>query len=395
MLKRLEDMPVFSEAWYKQTVKELLRNPVYIGLPAWNKRAGSEFVEYVGGQFRELNGKTPRSRRRAQTDYVQPDKPEFAPIIDRETWNTVQRKLAESSSKAGKRRAPHTAELWLRPFMVCGHCGKPMHATNGKTTRGLFQSYFCGTYNRFGSKNPTGCHCHRVKHDVIEAIVVAYLKRTAPKLAKLLSATEGGNMDEIKPILEAVNGTAGAFQGVATEVLSFVEDNGTDRETAKLLRQGKPFVEIYAVLFERVRPKLEKQIAAKQAELDKLIDGYATLPDRLRQRAIARMEPLQADVDDLRAQLTDWRTPYVNLREQLAQRREAMDHAKRTISRDGAGRAKSDALRGVIDRIVCFYRHTKTAKQANNGKSYLERVEIYPVSGDAISFSAGGKPARG
>ena len=87
--------------------------------------------------------------------------------------------------------------------MFCGHCGKPMHATNGRSTRGLFKSYFCGTYNRFGAKNPTGCHCHRVKHDVIEAIVADYLKRTAPKkIAKLLKATEGSELDRSSRFLK-------------------------------------------------------------------------------------------------------------------------------------------------------------------------------------------------
>ena len=156
-----------------------------------------------------------------------------------------------------------------------------------------------------------------------------------------------------------MNGTAGAFSGVACELLSFVEDNGTRQSDGEDAAGGQAIRRNLRRPIERVRPKLEKQIAAKQVELDKLIDDYGALPGRLRQRAIARMEPLQAEVDDLQAQLTDWRGPLVNLREQLAQRRAAMDHAKQTIARDGAGRAKSDALRGVIDRIVCHYRQQR------------------------------------
>lgn len=394
---RLNDVgisPVFSEAWYKQTVKELLRNPVYIGLPAWNKRAGSEFVEYVGGQFREIAGKVPRNRRRAPADFVQPDKPEFPPIVDRETWNTVQRKLAESSRKAAKpRHAPHTAELWLRPFMVCGHCQKPMHATQGKSTRGVWPSYFCGTYNRYGVKNPTGCHCHRVRHEVVEKIVDDYLSKTAPKVAKLLKATDGGNVEEIRPILESANGAAGAFGEVACEVLSFVEDMGDDKQVAKMLRQGKDFIEIYGFLFDRVRPKLEKQLETKQGELDRELDQFAKLPERIQQRAVARMQPLQDEIDDLKRQVNDWRRPYENLRSSLTTRLDALGSARRAISRDGAGRAKADAVRAVIDRVVCYFRHSKGGP-GNNGKSYLDRVEIFPNAGDVASqcFSAGNSP---
>jgi DNA invertase Pin-like site-specific DNA recombinase len=390
-LNELKIQPVFSEAWYKQTIKELLRNPVYIGLPAWNKRAGSEFVEYVGGQFREINGK-PRSRRRQPSDFVQPDKPEFAPIIDRDTWNIVQRKLAQSSPGVDKRSAPHTAELWLRPFLVCGRCLKPMHATNGRSTKRLFPSYFCGTYNRYGAKNPTGCHCHRVRHKMIEEIVRGYLDRVAPKVAKLLKATEGSNLQEIRPILESVNGAAHGFGDVVCEVLSFVEDHADPKQTAKMLRAGKDFLDIYGLLFDRVRPNLERQLAAKQAELDKQLDDFAALPARIKQRAIARMEPIQAEIDDLQNQLNDWRRPYVNIRDQLTQRREAIKAAQKTITKDGAGRAKSEAMRGVIDRVVLHFRHTKNGP---GGKSYLKGYDIHAASGDVECFSADGKPGPG
>jgi len=81
---------------------------------------------------------------------------------------------------------------------------------------------------------------------------------------------------------------------------------------------------------------------------------------------------------------------YLRLRDELAARQQSFDRAKRTIGREAAGRQKSEALRTVVDRIVCYFRHTKTKDQKNNGKSILERVEIYPASGEC--FSAEVKP---
>jgi DNA invertase Pin-like site-specific DNA recombinase len=396
-LNETQISPVFGEAWYKQTVKAMLQNPIYLGIPTWNKRAGSEFVEYVNGEFREVASNQKAGRRRVPADFIQPDKPEFMPVIDQKTFATAQRKLDEYSKKSNKpREAPHAAELWLRPFLFCGHCDKPMHATAGRSTRGMYPSYFCGTYNKFGAKNPTGCHCHRVKHEVIEQTVELYLKQTAPKIAKLLKATDTGDIEEIKPILENVNGAAGAFSGVACEILAFVEDHANEGELAKLIKQGKGFTGSYGILFERVRPRLEKQLIDKQAEIDKMLDDFTDLPDRLRHRAIERMQPLQDEIDDLGLQLKDWRGPYANLRQQLDARQEGMTRAQKTIRKEGAERQKADALRGVIDRIVCHFHHTKKASKSgeHNGKSILDRVEIFPVSGGKVCFSAEPPPEQ-
>ena len=55
---RLNDFkvdPIFGEAWHKVTIANLLKNPAYIGMPAWNKRAASRFVEYRDGKVQEVS----------------------------------------------------------------------------------------------------------------------------------------------------------------------------------------------------------------------------------------------------------------------------------------------------------------------------------------------------
>ncbi len=388
-LNDLQVKPVFGEAWYKHTIRAMLANPVYLGRPTWNKRGASEFIEYVGGQLREVNG-AKRGRHRDASDFVQPEKPEFPPVIDDKTWEAAQAKLKPKGKK--HKRPPHNAELWLRGFLHCGHCGKPMHGSAGNSTPYLKPSYLCGTYNKYGAKNSQGCRCHRVQHSYLEPLVLRYVEETAPKLAKLLKATEGGDLEEIRPILAAVNGSAGAFSQVACDVLAFIGENADDAEVAKLLKQGRDFAEVYGVVFERLRPKLEGQIAGKEAELDKLLDQYATLPEKLRQRAIDRMEPVQAELDDLKGRLIDWRGPYQRLRAELDARREGLAKARATIGKAGAERQKADALRGVVDKIVCHFRYEQK-KGSNYAKSYLDRVEFVAVSGESLSFSAEASPA--
>src|SRR5690606_17568003 len=135
----------------------LLKHPIYIGFPTWNKSAQSRFAEFVDGQVREVarvNGKAKLGRRRTEADYLQPEKPVFKPLVSREIWDKVQTKIA--GAKQGPKRAARTDHLWLKPFLVCGQCGQSMRATKGGEGTRLWPSYFCGTYGTYGKENPTG-----------------------------------------------------------------------------------------------------------------------------------------------------------------------------------------------------------------------------------------------
>ena len=51
-LKEMEVDPMRAGAWSSGFVSKLLFNPVYIGLPAYNKRSNSRFSEFVEGEYR-------------------------------------------------------------------------------------------------------------------------------------------------------------------------------------------------------------------------------------------------------------------------------------------------------------------------------------------------------
>ena len=181
--------PQVGAAWNKVVVKSLLQNPVYVGLPTFNKRGQGVFAEWSEGAAKpvqlepgELRPK--KGRRRQQTDWIAPTKAEFAAIVRPDLFNEVQRKLQVASEKHGKSRSPRVASFWLRNFLVCGKCGKAMRAWNEKGWR----SYFCSTYGTYGKVNPTGCRCHRVRADLIEKIVLDYLEETGKKVAVLQAA---------------------------------------------------------------------------------------------------------------------------------------------------------------------------------------------------------------
>lgn len=400
--ERLNDLgasPVFGEAWHKVTVRQLLRNPVYIGFPTWNKSGGSRFAEYVDGKIQtveRLKGNVKQGRRRSASDYVQPDKPLFTPIIDQETWDKVQSKADASSAEqlSVPKRSAQTGELWLKPFLICGQCGKPMRATRGESTERLFPSYFCGTYGTYGRKNKSGCHCHRVKHELLEKIVMDYVKTTSPKVAQLLVATQTGDLEAARPLLQAITDAHGQYLGLQCDMLTFVDLNMDDRERSQSLRKGIGLRGMYGAAYEKLRPRIEKEVAEKEDELDKMLDSFADLSGGLRERGKAKMEGLQREIDLLRDDLTDWRQPYEEIERELAARKVAFDRAAEVLSNGAAGRKKTEVLATLVDQIICHFRHTG-GNGKNNGKSILEKVEIVPVSGDSVCFTDGNKLGPG
>ena len=375
--------PIYGRHWDKVRIREMLGNPAYIGFPTWNKKGDSRFVEYVDGQFREVTDKK-GGRQRKQIDYVKPAKPLYKPLVPPKTWEKVQDKIRLSSEQARSvaKHSPDTADLYLRPFVICGHCGKPMHATMGRTTKGLWPSYFCSTYNRLGPRNPVGCHCHRVRHSVLEDMVKKYLAETQPEIAQLLEAVDTGNLEAARPLLESLRVSQKGFHETMVDMIEFVGEHngGLPAGTVGTL------ADVYGFMYEQFRPGVEAAIAEKEAALDKMLEDYRALPPKLRERTHATMESMQAEIDDLRQQLTDLREPWDNLKQQLTDRRKAYAQAAKVLGKERAGREKADALRGVISQVVCWFRHTATKEAKHNGKSYLDRIQIVAISGETRTF---------
>ncbi len=374
--------PIFAKNWYKVLVSGILKNPAYIGLPTYNKHGGSRFYEFIGGKIQEVQRNAKMGRKRNQEDFVQPSSPEYPPIVPQETWNTVQRKLIKTSTKP--HNAPNVAELWLRSFLVCGHCGAPMRASIGKYKDTTYPSYFCGTYGTYGKNNPTGCHCHRVKHDTLERIVLDYLEQTAPKIRELLKASQARDLAAAQPLIDAWVAASSQYAITWNKMELFLEDN---------LSTKKGNLEtVYGLMYEYMKPRIEKQIADKEAEINTILDGFGGLSPALKGRANKRGEALAAEVEQLQERLVDLRKPYARLKEEMSARREAIDNALATMKRESSGRKKAEALGQVVDRIACYFRHTevkqrKGKKREVGGKSFLDGVEITAVSGEVFSFT--------
>ena len=124
-----------------------------------------------------------------------------------------------------------------------------------------------------------------------------------------------------------------------------------------------------------------------------MMDDFRGLSPKLRERANAKMEAIQGQIVALQRQLVDLREPWSNLKAELMARKKALTEATSVLGNGAAGRQKTEALNGVINRIVCRFSHTSTKTGKKRGKSILEHVEIEPISGAAVCFNVGSKPA--
>lgn len=143
---------MFSPLWHQNVVKYLLANPVYVGRPTYNRQSNSRFMEFAGGQVKAAERKP--ARKRAQDDQIRPERSEFKPMIDPEVFDKAQAKLAGTKERAYK--TPKTASLWLRGFVVCAKCGKPMRGLSGNPGNGLHPGCLCAEYGRWGKRAPFG-----------------------------------------------------------------------------------------------------------------------------------------------------------------------------------------------------------------------------------------------
>ena len=138
--------------WSAKTVREILRNEVYIG-------------NMVQGRQRVISYKVHERRATERKDwYIVENTHE--PIIDGELFAQAQR-LQERDTRAavGKRRVS-----LFSGFLRCADCGRAMtrHVSKG------YAYYYCTTYTR---RQKSRCTKHTIREDVLEKAVLAALQR--------------------------------------------------------------------------------------------------------------------------------------------------------------------------------------------------------------------------
>jgi hypothetical protein len=134
------------KGWRYDTMRVILENPAYTGDYATGRYSFGKYHTISGGEVAKANG---RCRRKQEEWILHTDHHE--PIIDRDTWEKAQARLAQG--KTG--RSPYTPETnpyVLSGLLRCGKCGSALYGLNN----GKYRYYECGNFHYNGTESCEG-----------------------------------------------------------------------------------------------------------------------------------------------------------------------------------------------------------------------------------------------
>ena len=183
---------LYRPYWTATGVKSFMLNPAVIGKPAQCKIASSRYAErYEDGcidrRQETLIGLERTKENVKLEEWVMPDKEVFSPIIPEDVFWATRKKLL--SNRRGASKPSRKAIAWLKGFVYCATCGRPLNfqdrkvKAKGKTFR-YVPHYRCSTYQSKGNQfNSFGCQSNYIKASVLEELVEHYLMSTQQNIA--------------------------------------------------------------------------------------------------------------------------------------------------------------------------------------------------------------------
>jgi site-specific DNA recombinase len=156
-LNRRDIAPPQGKVWRMSSVRSILARRKYTGSFVYGARNAGK---YFAMRDDEIIPRRKSDKAVSAEPIVHPDK--FEAIVPQETFDRVQRKLAERQGSTTRKTA---RQYILAGLTKCGDCNGAM----GGATRNQKPCYQCRTYHSSGT---TACHPNMIKEDLlVEAIV--------------------------------------------------------------------------------------------------------------------------------------------------------------------------------------------------------------------------------
>ncbi|WP_051669189.1 recombinase family protein [Carnobacterium jeotgali] len=179
-LNRIGYKTKFSNSFSSVAIRDILKNPVYIGKIRYNK--------YEKWSDKRRNGLS-------KNVFIVDGKHEG--IIDNELWEKVQGKLALSSKNPAWN---HKGASILTGILKCPECGSPMVINNVTNklkdgTKKVIRYYSC---SQFRNKGAAVCHANSIKSDVAEEQVASKLSAVIQQSEVLDAVIENMNKKMIE-----------------------------------------------------------------------------------------------------------------------------------------------------------------------------------------------------
>jgi DNA invertase Pin-like site-specific DNA recombinase len=381
----------FGKLFQSRDIPKMLTDEAYLGHPTFSKRRNGRFHRHdaKGGITEiepELRGKDTRSD---PADVIRSGRAMFEPIVDRPTWDAVQRKLR--GREQSPRSVPKNPEMYLSGLVICTGCGKPMVARADR------MEYYCGTWDKHrvrGTLADSPCLRNGVRQEVLEQFINRHLDETGRRLEMLTQAPDvdaglTGKLErqedrhwwEFALGLERLQGYLRKNHPQEyRELMADCWDHGEDEP-----REGfvEACIEYWRANFDP--DKLEGEIERLDAKHTAVMQQWADLPTPLaKEKARTQLADLEARIEALRRQQEDLGDVVATHYDQMNTLRTAIDDAERAMQGEADARAKrqrAEALRAVLCRIECEF--ALTGKRGTSGPgqagSRLLGVEFVPA----------------
>ncbi len=205
--------PNESATWCSNTVMQLLRNSVYIG-------------NMVQGKRKVVSFKT-KKRRFVQTDDWIVVENTHEPIIDKELWLEVQKRIATNGRRI---KTNSNAEISLfAGILKCADCGGALAFNVKRQAHGNKHIYKCSRYANHGKG---ACTAHYISEDKLIELIKADIRQNAvlaaadedALISRLLSQSDSGHESEIQSCRSKMNDIKKRIAKIDSSVKSLFEE---------------------------------------------------------------------------------------------------------------------------------------------------------------------------
>jgi site-specific DNA recombinase len=238
-----KDGTIRPAVWKRDTVWDMLTDSIYVGDKSWNVNQQGKYYQSAGGEVRPVGGRSGKKqwRRAPEEDRVIVHGAHPA-IIDRETFEAVQKKLAASR---WKRTTPQAGggDWLLSGVVFCGECGKRMVGHTQRHRRKdrvyTYRRYICRTNFREGGGNCRSCAAEQdlIVKEVARIIKDAFtdpkrLQALEDELKELTKRQDKEAVKERKTIERRLAELGRLIPAAARNLLLISDNNRPDAEAA-------------------------------------------------------------------------------------------------------------------------------------------------------------------
>ena len=178
----------YDKPFGQHGVESILRNPVYIGQPAWGKMGVGNYCLSMNGASvkADRKKKDPFVIHKTKEHFVQPAIAIWEPIIPVELWERVQQRLVDrpkNDPAFGMRRQKAEIRHPLSGKVICPECGETM-VKGASMSKGYKKEYFiCSTYRKSIRKK---CHANSIPFDRFDEAIEELLATVQDRITALI-----------------------------------------------------------------------------------------------------------------------------------------------------------------------------------------------------------------